>query len=46
VGTIVKLSPEQIVPLLTAMVGDENTVTVAVAVLDATHPAELVPVME
>lgn len=42
-GTITKLFPEQIEPLLTVIVGLAFTVTVAVAVFCAKQPAVLVP---
>jgi hypothetical protein len=43
-GMIVKLLPEQVVPLFTEITGKAKTVTCATAVLDDTQPAELVPV--
>jgi hypothetical protein len=43
-GVKVKLSPEQMVPLLIVIVGIGVTTTLLVAVLEATQPSELVPV--
>ena len=45
-GVMVKAAPEQIVPLLTDITGKEFIDTVAIAVLVAGHPAELLPVIE
>ena len=45
-GDIVNEAPEQIVPLLTVMVGFAFTVTEATAVFELTQPAALVPVTE
>ena len=43
-GTIVNDLPEQMLPLLTEMVGEALTVTVLVAESALTQPAVLVPV--
>jgi hypothetical protein len=45
-GTIKKVFPEQIEPLLTLNVGLGDTLTVATAVLLLKQPTELVPVTE
>lgn len=44
-GIIVKDSPEQILPLVTAMVGAVCTVTLLTAVFELTHPSALVPII-
>lgn len=45
-GTMVKLLPEQVVPLLTESVGEISTVTAETAATAEIQPKALVPVME